>query len=261
MSHRSLPAWIALLLCSLVLLAGCNRTELYSELNEHQANEIQAALFSAGIDSTKRRTPDGKFWVVAIPREHFAQAMQVMNANHLPRATYQSLGDVFKKEGIVSSPTEERARYMHALQQEMADTIRRIDGVIDARVSIALPERSPLQADRQSGSAAVVIIEQPGSNVRERLVDIQAILKDGVEGLDDPNRVTVKFFSGAAAVAPVVDGSSGSSQTGINMVTASFLIIALLVAGLAALAAMFWFNRQAATRRRQLAGRDDRAGA
>ncbi len=255
-----MPAWIVLL-CSLVLLAGCNRTELYSELDEHQANEIQAALFSAGIDASKRRTPDGKFWVVAIPRENFAQAMQVMNANHLPRASYQSLGDVFKKEGIVSSPTEERARYRHALQQEMADTIRRIDGVIDARVSIALPEKSPLQSDRQSGSAAVMITERPGSNVRDRVVDIQAILKDGVEGLDDPNRVTVKFFAGPAPATPTLDESSGIGRSGINMVTASFVIIGALVALLAALAAMFWFNRQAATRRRHLTGRDDRAGA
>lgn len=260
MKERSVPAWI-LLLISLVILAGCSRTELYSELDEHQANEIQAALFEAGIDATKRRSADGKFWVVSIAQENFAPAMQVMNAKHLPRSRYQSLGDVFKKEGIVSSPTEERARYIHALQQEMADTISRIDGVIDARVNIALPEKSPLQAERQGGSASVLVIERPGSNVRDRLVDIQAILKDGVEGLDDNGRITVKFFSGATAAVPLMEGSSQTGQSGINMLTGSFAAIALLVAVLAAMAALFWINRQAAARRRRLTAGDDRAGA
>ena len=259
MSHRSASSWVVLLLVSLALLAGCSRSELYSELDEHQANEVQAALFEAGIDSTKRRSADGKFWIVSIAPEHFAPAMQVMNARHLPRSRYQSLGDVFKKEGIVSSPTEERARYIHALQQEMADTISRIDGVIDARVNIALPEKSPLQAERVSGSASVVVIERPGSNVRDRLVDIQAILKDGVEGLDDSGRITVKFFSGAATT-PALEDSSLSGRNGINMATASFAV-AILVAALAALAALFWINRQAAARQRRLATGDDRTRA
>jgi type III secretion protein J len=52
----------------------------------------------------------------------------------------------------------------------------------------------------QSASASVVIIERPGANLELRETDIKAIVTDGIEGLKDINRVTVKFFTRHAAL-------------------------------------------------------------
>ena len=43
--------------------------------------------------------------------------MQILKAQGLPREDFDSLGKVFKREGFVSTPVEERARLMHALSQ------------------------------------------------------------------------------------------------------------------------------------------------
>jgi type III secretion protein J len=125
--------------------------------------------------------------------------MAVLGAAGLPRQALRTLGDVFPKESFVSSPLEERARYIFALSQEVQQTLMQLDGIVDARVHIALPERSLLDDKPQSASASVVIIERPGANLELRETDIKAIVTDGIEGLKDINRVTVKFFTRHAA--------------------------------------------------------------
>ena len=40
-----------------------------------------------------------------------------------------------------------------------------------------------------------MVIERPGANLEMRETDIKAIVTDGIEGLRDINRVTVKFFT------------------------------------------------------------------
>jgi type III secretion protein J len=121
--------------------------------------------------------------------------MAVLKSLGLPRAAKRSMGDIFAKEGFVSSPLEEHARYLHALSEEFANTLMEIEGVASARVHVALPETSLLEKDQSSASVSVVIIQEPGIDLSAHETDFKAIITDGVEGLKDVNKVTVKFFS------------------------------------------------------------------
>jgi type III secretion protein J len=194
------------LLWGAVILGGCGRNPLYSDLTESQANEVQAALLSVHIDADKTPMVKSKGWSVSVARDEIPKAMAVLNAAGLPRQPLRSLGDVFPKESLVSSPLEERARYIFALSQEVQQTLMQLDGIVDARVHIALPERSLLDDRPQSASASVVIIERPGANLEMRETDIKAIVTDGIEGLRDINRVTVKFFTRHAATGVATAG-------------------------------------------------------
>ncbi|HEY2464504.1 MAG TPA: type III secretion inner membrane ring lipoprotein SctJ [Steroidobacteraceae bacterium] len=204
--------------CSLLLaagvLAGCNRTPLYSDLSETQANEVQAALLSAHIDTQKTPVAKSKGWSVSVAHEEIPRAVAVLKASGLPRPPMHSLGDVFPKEGFVSSPLEERARYVFALSQEVEQTLMQLDGVVDARVHIAMPERNVLDDKQPSASASVVVIELPGAALESRETDIKAIVTDGIEGLRDVNRVTVKFFTRSAAQNPVAATPTMSTAGG-----------------------------------------------
>lgn len=193
----------ALLLLGAVLVTGCAKSVLYTDLSEAQANDVEAALLSAHIDADKSAVAKSKGFSISVPHGDIPRAMAVLTAVGLPRQQLHSLGDVFPKEGFVSSPLEERARYVYALSQEVAQTLLQFDGVVDARVHIALPERNVLDDKPQSASASVVIIQQPGAHLESRETDIKAIVTDGIEGLRDVNRVTVKFFTRRAAGAPV----------------------------------------------------------
>ena len=99
----------------LVLLAGCNSQELYSKLDERQANEMVAALRRAGINAEKV-AENGTFSVMTATGD-FPAAVSALNARGLPREQFADLCTVFKREGFVSSPTEERGRMLCALSQ------------------------------------------------------------------------------------------------------------------------------------------------
>jgi type III secretion protein J len=156
----------------------------------------------------------------------------------LPRRPFASLGEVFRKEGFATSQTEEKARLLFAINQELADTLSRLEGVIDARVHVALPDRDPLGGTTRQASASVVVIHRPGEPIQDHEIDIKAIVMDGVEGLDDINRVTVKFFQGPPS--PVIDPAdrrqAGFGATGLRQ-TALLAVIVL------ALGAAAWASR------------------
>lgn len=180
-----------------VLLAGCmgDTQPLYSHLDERQANEVSAALLRANIDADKHQADRSADWIVSVSKRNMPTAMAVLEAAGLPRSSHPSMGDIFKKEGFVASPTEDKARYLYALSEELSGTLQKIDGVVSARVHVALPDRDLIGGKSDSASASVVILTAPGAHVQERETDIKAIVKDAVEGLDNPDRVTVKFFT------------------------------------------------------------------
>jgi type III secretion protein J len=181
------PAACALL----TALAGCSSQELYTQLSERQANEMVAVLRSAGIDADKR-VQDGRFSVVA-PKGDFPDAVRVLNAQGYPRENYDTMGKVFKREGFVSSPLEERARLMHAMSQEISNTIASIDGVVAARVHLVVPERHPLMDKPQPAAASVFIKHRPDRDLSAQVTQIKALVVNSIEGLSYDN-VTVALF-------------------------------------------------------------------
>jgi len=197
-------------LCVSVMLAACSSADLYSKLSEKQANELIAALQSAGIPADKR-TKDSKVWTVRVGQADFARAVDTLRAEGLPRDEFESLGRVFRKEGFVSSPLEERARLIYGLSQELSNTLSSIDGVVVARVHLAVPERDPLSDRPQSASASVMVKHRPGVNMSQHIGQIKALVVNSVEGLSY-DHVTVSLFaaqeSARSGVRPVVPAST-----------------------------------------------------
>jgi len=174
-----------------LLLAACSRQELYSQLTERQANEMVAALRSAGIDAEKQ-SQEGHFSVQTASGD-FSRAVQVLNAQGLPRDAFDTMGKVFKREGFVSSPLEEHARLLHAMSQEISNTLGNIDGVVMARVHLVVPEHNPLADKPQPAAASVFIKHRPDRDLSAQIAQIKALVVNSVEGLAYDN-VTVALF-------------------------------------------------------------------
>jgi len=179
-------------IAALCLLTACSQQELYGKLDERQANEMVAVLRSAGLDAEKVAQAEGRF-AVTTPPEHFARAVEVLKAGGYPRESYDTLGQVFKKEGFVSSPLEERARLTHALSQEIANTLSSIDGVVMARVHLAVPEKDPLADKPKPAAASVFIKHRRGLDMSPHVGHIKALVVNSIEGLPYDN-VTVALF-------------------------------------------------------------------
>ena len=229
---------MAVLLACLVL-AGCGGAALYSNLEEQQANQVMAALLEAGINADKNPAADKKGWEVRIAEGDFPMAMQVLHSKGLPRRQSQTLGELFKKEGFASSALEEKARYIFGLQEAMRQKLLKLDGVVDADVSIALPDRDPLGGEARESSASVFIYQAPGVDLRDRETDLKVGVKDGIEGLDDVNKVTIKFFTVAAPAVGKQASRSGGAMPALSSISPLAVAVTIGVALLLALAIAF----------------------
>lgn len=197
------PLVTCLLLTLALLLAGCGeRIELHRQLSEQEANDVIAELADKQIRAQKALEKDGV--VVRVKTRDIARAVRTLEAAGLPKTTRSTLGDIFRKEGVISTPLEERARYIYALSQELEATLSNIDGVIVARVHLVLPERVAPGEPVQPASASVFIKHDPRldpDNIRPR---VRRMVASSIPGMtttvDNPQKLTVTFVPAAAYI-------------------------------------------------------------
>lgn len=234
---------ISLLTC--LTLAACGaKVDLMASIAEADANEVIAALASAGITASKVSGKEGMVGI-QVPQKDTARAVDTLRQLGLPRESFTGMGQVFQKSGLISSPLEERARYLYALSQDLSATLTRIDGVVFARVHLVLPEKgSALEKDSPS-SAAVFIKHRPQFDLEVLQPQVRRMVVNSIPGLT-AERVSIVLIPSAApsaaaklpamanvwgiAVAPEAAGALTGLLWGL------VLALALTVAGLAALA-------------------------
>ncbi len=178
--------------CSL-LVTGCKEeTPLHTMMEERQANLVMATLLDAGIQCRKKAGEENT-WNLYIDSRDFAAAVKLLESLGLPRRSYQGISEVFKKSGMVSSPSEERIRFMDALAQDISKTIACIDGVIDARVHVVLPENDPFAKNILPSSAAVAIRSRWDADIDILIPQIKSLVRNSIEGLQY-EKITVTVF-------------------------------------------------------------------
>jgi len=175
------PALWTLLLCA-TLLSGC-KTELYSGLDEQDANSMLAIMLDNGISAEKIANKKDSTYVLSVDEGKVSKAVSLLREYGYPREKVASMGEMFKKDGIVSSPMEERARFIYALSQSVQETLSQIDGVLIARVHVVVPENGPATTVMQPSSASVFIKYNPTYDLESMKSEIKMIVEKSIEGL------------------------------------------------------------------------------
>ena len=179
MTRPRLLTWLAVL--AVLFLGGC-KMPLYTGLQEKDVNEMLALLLDHGLEADKQPGEKGT-WNLLVNKTDLAASMDLLTARALPRTAYSNLGQVFRKDGIISTPLEERARFMYALAQELGGTIAAIDGVLEARVHLVLPEQDRMGESPTPSSASVFIRHRADMDMRDQVREIKKLVENSVRGL------------------------------------------------------------------------------
>lgn len=210
------------------MLAACGGQELYRGVDEREANEMIAVLMRAGIDAGKTPDEDDMF-AVQVDQADFARSVDLLRQNGLPRERFESLGTVFKKEGFTSSSLAERARLVYGISQELSHTISQFDGVIEARVHLALPEADALSGVSNPPSASVFVKYREGMDLPSQTAAIKALVTNSIENLDY-DKVSIAMTEAKSLPTPVQRSGFDSLGALITPI-AGMLGIGLLGAG------------------------------
>lgn len=210
-------------------LAACGgKVDLMGAIPEDEANEVISALLQAQVPAEKVTGKEGMV-SVRVPSENVGQSLELLRERGLPRERYAGMGQVFKKEGLISSPLEERARYIYALSQELSQTLSKIDGVLNARVHVVLPERGVGGESGVSSTAAVFIRYQDGYNLEILQPQIRRLVTNSIPSLTADNVSVILVASQQRMLTETADNATTSKVWGIPVTTQSAATLSALL--------------------------------
>lgn len=160
-------------------LTGCQEV-LFAKLTEREANEVVAALGEVKIVASKKNVKDDT-WSVLIEPADFGASVRVLNAAGIPNNVFSGLQETFKKQGLASSPMEERARLMSAQSQELERSIRVVDCVVTARVHVNIPAPDRFSAAGQESTVSMLIKHRPNCAVESLPNQLKSLAVNAVE--------------------------------------------------------------------------------
>lgn len=244
-------------------LVGCaNMTTVANNVNEREANEIVVLLQSKGIDAHKMQaaaTTTGAaqketMWDIQVPAAQITDALAILNQAGLPRARGTKLLDLFGDKGLVPSDMQDRIRYQEGLSEQLAMTIQKMDGIIDANVQITFPS-SEEEAERNPMTASVYVkhrgvLDNPNSLL---ITKIKRLISSAVPGLTIENVTVVAdralyadiaFPTGKGAeeehYVVSIWGVSVAKESASLFRTIFYLFLLILFIAVAALGWMIW---------------------
>jgi len=171
-----------LMVLTAFFLSAC-QMDLYNGLSESDVNDMLAIMLSHDISARKIKEKKTGLYTLTVDDSKIPESVRLLKEYGYPKEKVSSIKDLFKKEGLVSSPMEERVRYIYALSQSVQETLTQIDGVIVARVHIVMPENNPYNDKLSPSSASVFIKYHPDSNLSDIKSEIKLIVEKSIEGL------------------------------------------------------------------------------
>ncbi|GGE35980.1 EscJ/YscJ/HrcJ family type III secretion inner membrane ring protein [Agaricicola taiwanensis] len=242
MSRISYPRVAAALLVGF-FLSAC-KVDLYTNLDERQANEMTSVLMENGI-SASRAAGQGESITIQVEETQFAQAVEILKQAGLPRQEFASLGTVFQQDGLVASPMQERAQMIYALSQELSQTVSDIDGVVSARVHLVLPENDPLKQNLMPSSASIFIRHHASAPIQDLVPQIKMLVANGVAGLSYDKVSTILVPVTTAYDAPAKGaGLAGSSGSFFGSGLILYITLGVLIVAGALIGLTVWQRRQ-----------------
>lgn len=143
---------------------------LYPEMADADKEAAQQLLQKNGIGVQL----DPATGSLVVPVSEFHEARIMLAAAGLPKDSTTGSSMLNETMPLGTSQFMEQARYNATVEEELAQSIRRINSIKDARVHLALPRQSAFVRDRADPKASVIVTPFAGRAVSDG--QVQAII-------------------------------------------------------------------------------------
>ncbi len=143
---------------------------LYPEMADADKEAAQQLLAKNGVGVQL----DGATGSLMVPASEFHEARIMLAAAGLPKDATSGSSILKEAMPLGTSQFMEQARYNATVEEELAQSIRRINSIKDARVHLALPRQSAFVRDRADPKASVIVTPFAGRAVSDG--QVQAII-------------------------------------------------------------------------------------
>lgn len=179
----------AALLC---LVSSACSVPIARALDEQDANRVATALEQHGVAATKESDPQAEGrWLVSVASDDEPAATAVLVSENLPPRPSPGVLDTLGEDALVPSRASEHARFVAGIAGDLERSLRSIDGVLSARVHLAVPVHDTLALDdSRPEPTASVLLRHRGATPPVALAGVQQLVAHAVPALA-PDRVSV----------------------------------------------------------------------
>ncbi|HEV8248084.1 MAG TPA: hypothetical protein VGP93_20055, partial [Polyangiaceae bacterium] len=171
---------------------------------------------------------EGTFRVV-VARDDASNAALVLTQDNLPPRASPGVLEAVGQGSMVPSRLSEHARLIAGTSGDLERSLRALEGVVSARVHLAVPEHDALAlGESEPPATASVLVRHRGATPPIATSDVQRLVAGAVPGLA-PDQVSVVMTSAPLQSRPL---DRGLSQFGPLAVTKGSIVPLRLMVGI-----------------------------
>ncbi|MGN8158767.1 flagellar basal-body MS-ring/collar protein FliF [Salinisphaera sp. RV14] len=213
------PRWVwmvvagsvaAALLLVVILGRGPSYSPLYDGLSASEGGQVIDKLQKLGIPYKLNSSGS----IISVPAPDLARARLKLGQMGVPESQGSQAYQKLTKGSMTTSATAENALSRRAIENRLSQAIEGINGVSNARVTLALPKSTPFLKNQPHPKASVWIRVGAGGLSTNQAQAIGQMVANSVPGLD-AKRVTVTDQNGNV-LAPVSHSGLGEAQQQIQ---------------------------------------------
>jgi flagellar M-ring protein FliF len=191
---------------------------LFSNLAASDAAAIVEQLDSDGV---KYQLEDGGNTIL-VPQDEVYNLRLKMSGQGLPADTEGGGYSILDSQNVMTSEFMQQVGYRRAMEGELANTIKSIDGVTAATVHLAIPQKDVFTDDQKKPTASVLVATGAGKELGDDQVQaVVHLVASSVEGME-PANVTVVGADGVVLSGTGASGAGGGGNDSRSRATTDY---------------------------------------
>ena len=166
-----------LALGTMLVSVACS-VQIARDLDDGSANQMIVALERGGVIGSKE--PDSQNeakWILSVARSDATHAAKLLSMEGLPATRRVGLAQIAEQGALIPSLQTEQARLLVGIANDLETSLMTVDGIVSARVHLAVPAWDPLiHVSNSAVAGASVLIRYRSRDCPLTISDVQRLV-------------------------------------------------------------------------------------